>query len=152
MLKQPRTIESGPERDTLNISNNKNIVLFVISDLYGEDKELLSDYNSASNIGLPIVLVKNIKDLAGALTAIGADNIKPIVTLNSHGNPGHFKIGNEEVSKDTDFSELELLSQSQIVITACRTAEGGKGEQLLKHIADQLICTVYGAPIKGTGF
>ena len=67
------------------------------------------------------------------------------MTLNSHGAPGLFYIGNDMVTKDTDLSKLEPLSQSQIVITACRTAEGDKGEELLSHIADQLTCTVYGS-------
>ena len=131
--------------DTLNISNNNNNVLFVISDSYKKNKELQSDYNSASRIGMPIVLVKNVEDFAKALTAIGADNIKSTVTINSHGKPGQFYIGNEKVTKDTDLSGLEILNQSQIFISACRTAEGEIGEQLLKHIADQLICTVYGS-------
>ena len=130
--------------DTLNISNNNN-VLFVISDSYKKNKELQSDYNSASRIGMPIVLVKNVEDFAKALTAIGADSIKSTVTINSHGKPGQFYIGNEKVTKDTDLSGLEILNQSQIFISACRTAEGEIGEQLLKHIADQLICTVYGS-------
>lgn len=65
--------------------------------------------------------------------------------MNSHGKPGLFYIGKDKVTKDTDLSRLELLSQSQIVITACRAAEGEKGEQLLEHIVDQLTCTVYGS-------
>ncbi|MBQ6228528.1 MAG: hypothetical protein IJK08_08225 [Prevotella sp.] len=131
--------------DTLNISNNKNNVMFVISDKYKKDEALQRDYDKAFNLGLPIVLVHNIKDFSDALSAIGADNIKPTVTLNSHGRPGLFYIGNEKVTKDTDMSSLDLLSQSQIVITACRTAEGEKGEKLLNNIARQLTCTVYGS-------
>ena len=122
--------------DTLNISNNNNNVLFVISDSYKKNKELQSDYNSASRIGMPIVLVKNVEDFAKALTAIGADNIKSTVTINSHGKPGQFYIGNEKVTKDKE--EVKRKEED-------RTAEGEIGEQLLKHIADQLICTVYGS-------
>ena len=131
--------------DTLNISNNRNNVMFVISDSYPKNDVLKSDYNSASSIGLPIVLVNDIEDFANALSAIGADNIKSTVTLNSHGKPGQFYIGSEKVTKDTNLSKLELLSQSQIFISACCTAEGEIGGQLLNHIAEQLACTVYGS-------
>jgi len=84
-------------------------------------------------------------DYADAMTAIkDKGSSTKIYSLNSHGNDGVFFIGNDEVTKTTDFSILkEGLSNKNIFIGACLVSSGSRGTELIQNFSNQTSSTVY---------
>ena len=114
---------------------------------YVNDNALSYDYEQAENNNIPTIITENISDLSNALDVLNENSIKTSVfTLNSHGKPGQFHIGNDVVTAETDFSSLKNgFSNKTIFIGACNTTSDFSGEALIENMSQQTQSTVIGS-------
>ena len=96
---------------------------------------------------MPIMFVKNIGDFADAMKDLGTmGSSADIYSLNSHGRDGFFRIGEDEITKDTDVSALKNgLGDKTVFIYACQVAAGREGKQLIERFSKETSSTVIGS-------
>ena len=103
-------------------SNNSSVTVVVPSK---RDEVIEKDYIIAKNRKLPIMIVDDVEDFANALKyASSTGNDTQIYSINSHGSPGNFRIGEQEAKDLTDFKPLkDGLKNKYVFIGACEVAK-----------------------------
>ncbi len=146
-------IDLNGEYDFVGINNNQYypvIAVFPQNEI-GIKGAIQTDYNAALNSGMPIMLVENINDYADAMAHLqGMSSGTGSYTINSHGLlgdetiPTSFKIGDDRVDADTDFSVLKNgLENHTVFIGACSVGNiQGRGLEMISNMAEQTNSTV----------
>ncbi len=109
----------------------------------GSDSEgLQNDVKAALESNVCVVFVDDIADCYNAFERLSELEVAPdVITLNSHGLPGAFKIGYDIIHEKKDLSLLAnhpLLEKSTIFIGACNVGKNSEGDALLKSMYEQL--------------
>jgi len=146
-------IDPNGEYDFVGINNNQYypvIAVFPQNEI-GIKGAIQTDYNAALNSGMPIMLVENINDYADAMAHLqGMSSGTGSYTINSHGLlgdetiPTSFKIGDDRVDADTDFSVLKNgLESHTVFIGACSVGNiQGRGLEMISNMSEQTNSTV----------
>lgn len=143
-------------------------VICIYPDYNSNEKErdniITHDYQAAQKAGMPIILVTDMTDFANALSELKEMGVEySTVTINSHGEPGSFKIGFEKVNPSTDFSILkDGLEDKNVFIGACNVGKNSTGRRFTENAAEDTQSTIItaenpllasykynGMPIKG---
>jgi len=125
----------------------------VIPSNYKDDWALTRDYNESLNAGVPIMIVDHVGGFSRGLDKLKGDgaNINTFV-FTSHGNEGFFDIGTTRINL-SNLSEknggLSIISglkgkleDKTLIILACNTGKGSKGEIFTQEFAKQTKSTV----------
>ena len=141
-------IDPNGEYDFIGISSFQYypvIAVFPQSEI-DDGHAIEQDYEAALNAGMPIMLVENINDYADAMSHLeDMHSFTDSYTLNSHGLLGNeviptsFKIGEDRVDADTDFSILRNgLENHTVFIGACNVGKiQGRGWEMITGMAEQ---------------